>query len=381
MNCKILLSALLIAALLVGCGREDGPAPSGRTVLVGVIAPDYGEASFKGRRGAFGMEQSLRRQGLLDDGARVVLRVQSVRDEADAGVAALEQLAQEPELMAVVSFLNSDAMLAVAPVAERLGVPVLLASATNHELIRGRAYVSQLIFDDRLQAEVSALYIRDELLFDRVAVFADPDNSYSRFLSAEFTRKFTDVGGTVLAMVEQGARGIDYATELESLRSQGPQLLYITLGANAVEAIVKELKAMAWQPQILVREGVLARLLARGPRPRSQFDGIIGTDVYMDDLPVSPAGRNYRSLEREVGESLDTYSVLGYESMLVLTAAMNRCAGQGLDRRCVAASVRNNRDLQGVVGPIAIDDSGHALRPVVVNTIQKGRLVYLVRVN
>jgi ABC-type branched-subunit amino acid transport system substrate-binding protein len=138
---------------------------------------------------------------------------------------------------------------------------------------------------------------------------------------------------------------------------------------------------MAWQPQILVREGVLAQLLARGPRPRSQFDGILGTDVYMDDLPVTPAGRNYRSLEREVGESLDTYSVLGYESMLVLAAAMNRCAGQALDRRCVAASVRNTRDLQGVVGPIAIDDNGHALRPVVVNTIQKGRLVYLVRVN
>lgn len=382
-----LLGLFAIILLLGGCGgRQDADADAdaeghGRTALVGVLAPRHGSGAFKGEQGLLGLKQQLQLQPRLGDGTRIALKVEELQDEAAPGVAALERLAQLPDLVAVVSFLNSDAMLAVAPAAERLHLPVLLASATNPGLVEGRSFVSQVIFEDRLQAEVSALYARDELRLDRVAVFADPQSSYSRFLAAEFTSRFEAVGGVVVSTVQRGARGIDYPEELVRLRRLRPQLLYITLGAEEIEAIARELKTLDWSPRILVREGLLPQLAARLVTPRNLFDGIIGTDVYMEGLPLTEPGRQYLRAVREFGTHLDTYSVLGHESLLVLMAAMDRCAAASeLDRECVGAGVRNTGTLQGMVGPIAIDGNGYAVRPVVVNTIKKGRLIYLVRV-
>ena len=374
------LLVVLVLTVLLGCGQEPAIEPNGRRVLVGVMLPPDGVSTFKGERGRAGIKNELTYHPLLNDGTAIKVFFRYVADEPEAGAAALRRLAENDRVVAVVSFLSSDAMLAMAPVADEVRLPLVAASATHPQVIVGREYVSRLIYDDTFQGAVAALYARDELLLERAAIFSDPENSYSRFLAAEFASKFTSVGGRVVADLRVDAVDWNFYGELSLLRRQNPDLLYLTLAGDDLETIVKALKLLDWVPAIIVPDGALSNLLARHSKPRGLYDGIIGTDVFSPQMPASSLGRRYSIFQRNISKELDTYSVLGIEAMVLLRDSLNRCAELALDRECLRKSIRETRNLLGIVGPIEITPEGRAIRPVVINSIEKGRLKFLVRV-
>lgn len=379
LHCFFVVVGMVLA--LIACNREPVIEPTGDSIVVGVIAPTEGLGGFKGRQAIAGMQLALKLHPYTESGTSVELLLETVEDEPEAVSQALRRLAANVEVAAVVSLADSDAMLAAAPLANRLAIPVLAASATNPDIVKGGPFVSQVIYDDAFQGAVAALFVRDELLIKKVAVVSNPENTYSRYLAERFSGKFESIGGEITRQLYLPGVDDDYSEQLALLKQDEPELIYMTVGTQKLWQIGVALRKLKWKPRLMGPDGSLSALLTQFPERIKLFEGMLATDVYTSKVPLSRMGEQYGKVSLELLDKLDTYSVLGIEALAIAIKAVERCGEAGAKRNCIAGQVRQTRDFAGILGRITIDENGRALRPLVVNSIKNGRLAYQVRIH
>lgn len=373
----LLIIVMTGAALFCGaCSREPAVTPSGETVRVGVIGPFSGAEPGKGQDGLTGIKAVLRMTPLLRNGDGIELAVED--DQGDPGLAekALKKLAADEKVSAVVTLSSSGTVLALARIADTCRIPVLAAYATHPAVIENNDYVSQICFNDRFQGAVAALYVRDELLVDRVAIFSDPDSDYSTHLAEEFRRKFTDIGGRVTARIAIGDDSQDLTQVLRTLRNDKTELLYLPIKALRVISLIEQSQRIGWRPQFMGSDGLGSTVFLQYPEAIPLLDGLLVTDFFHHDMPLSRFGKR---IEPHVKGRITTFGALAIEGFAILMNAINKCEPTS-DRQCINQNVQSTANFTGIMGNISIDANGKASRPLVVNTIEKGRFHFLVKV-
>lgn len=376
----VILAVLLLAGVCSGCDREQEIQPSGKVVKVGVIGPFSGGKMALGTEAAKGIETAMVLNPLLGNGDAVELIEVDDQNDSTRTAEAIKQLAGDNDVAAILLLSTSGSALAAGAPADASAIPVLALLATHSDVTAERQYISQLCVDNTFQGSVAALFVRDELLLDRVAVISDPESFYSSQLAYEFVRKFRRIGGTITELRVVEDESGSYSGALRELQNRGTELLYLPLDAGEVIRIVKDAEVADWAPVMMGGDGLLSSALAQHPKDAGRLDGIYATDFYGDGMPLTEYGEDvvntHRSLFDDPGT---TYSVLGAEGFLVLYQAMNRCADPG-DRSCVNRMIRNTRHLQGVTGRLSIGQDGKAVRPVAVNAIRDRYMEFIVKV-
>ena len=206
---KIVVLIVASLTLFYGCDRQAAIAPSGKTIKIGVIAPMSGSDFAKGQEGLRGIQTAMVMRPLLKNGDKVELVVKDDENDPEKTVQALAELTQTDQVAAVVTFSSSGPVLALAKQANAHQTPIMAALATHPDVTKGNDYVSQVCFDNAIQGQVAAYFVRDDLLMDRVAIFKAPASRHSSNLAAEFERQFTALGGTVTDIVEIGEAETD----------------------------------------------------------------------------------------------------------------------------------------------------------------------------
>jgi branched-chain amino acid transport system substrate-binding protein len=372
-------SWLVAAAILLSVGCEPQPpsvAPSGRTVKVGIIAPFGGKDKASGDEGMKGVEAMMKRQPLLANGDRIELVTKDGRDDSKRAVSALQELVEGDQVAAIVSFSRSGPALAMASVADTYKTPILAALATHTNITEYNDWISQVCFDDSFQGSVAALFVRDELLLDTVAVFNDPASNHSTDLALAFANKFIDLGGRVTDAVYLTDKTDDYTKIVKQVHANQPELIYLPVDAEKVIRVIQETDKLGWHPKIMGSDGLLATVLTRHPDQVDLLEGTLATDFYHTTTRLTPFGE--RALSALSGRAT-SFSALGIESFAILLDAMNRCETSD-DRQCINNRIRSTRNFMGLMGNISIGADGKAHRPLVVNTIRNGQMKFVVKV-
>ncbi len=127
-------------------------------------------------------------------------------------------------------------------------------------------------------------------------------------------------------------------------------------------------------------DGLLATVTSQFEAELGILEGMLATDFASHSMLLSRYGErldeSFVSLYDSKGS---TYTVLGAEGYALLINAMNRC-NHPSDRACINGMIRSTDSFIGVAGPISIDSNGKASRPVFINSIQNGRMEYIVKV-
>lgn len=380
MRC-IVVALLLALGALAGCEQEPEITANGNTALVAVIGPTEGLDGFVGRQALAGMNWGLNLFPLLDGGTAVQLEMVSTPDLSEPMVAALQAMGDRDDVKAVISLASSEAMLAMAPLANTLEIPVVAAIASNPGVIQGGDFVTQVIYDDDFQGQVAALFVRDELLVNQVAVVSNPDNPYSDYLAQAFSEKFVSIGGEIVGQVQLPGAPADYRTAMARLQQQAPELIYITVGTSKLIPIGKALQQLQWQPRLMGPDGALPSLVKQYPQQVKLFEGMLATDVYTPKSPLTRLGEEYALISAEDLYAFDTYSILGVESLALVAHALEACGEYAATRACMAENIRGIEYFEGVLGGVAILPNGRARRALVVNEIKGGQISYRVRVH
>lgn len=378
----LLISVIfLLLSLSSGCERTEPIVPSGKKIRIGVIGPFSGDFLAQGKNGLEGIKAAQKVQPLLRSGAAIEFLVEDDKDKPALTIAALRKLTETDNVAAVLVFSDSASVLALEPFVDRFKTPVVAVLATHPDISKKSKYMTQFCFDDVFQGTVAALFVRDELLIDKVAIVDNPDNPYSIRLAAEFRQKFVAAGGLITEIVHISDEVDDLSAIMENLRIKETQLLYMPVKSKCLINMIKSSREIGWHPKIMSADGLLASVLSTYRDDLKLLEGLMATEFFGGKVDVlSDYGKGlkkaYASLFKHPATS---YSALGAESYAILYDVLNRCSDPE-NRQEINEKLRQTTDFDGISGKISITAQGKAKRPLFVDVIKNGKLEVIVKV-
>jgi branched-chain amino acid transport system substrate-binding protein len=380
---KLFIYFTVIIALLfptTGCDKPSEVQPSGKKIKVGIIAPFSGSDKSKGEDGLKGIKTVQHIYPYLKNGDSIELVVEDDRNEPELTVKGFKKLVNEDKVAAVIIMSTSASVLAVNSIADGYKTPVLALLATHPDIAKNTSYLSQLCFDNIFQGRVAALFVMDELLINKVAVFKNPKSFYSTSLADEFARKYEALGGRITDVVQVGPETDITEQVMSVVRENGAQALYLPIDEKELIRILKITDNMGWNPKKMGSDGLWTTVMRHYKENLDHLEGVMAVDFYTDDLPFTTFGKKAsRAYRKLYDERESTYTAAGVEGFAVLFRAMNRCEDSA-DRACINTMIHDTRDFEGLMGTISIHEDGKAVRPLIVNTVRNGRLKFVVKV-
>jgi len=371
------LFILIIFIFWLGaCDQKHAIGPSGETIKVGIIAPFSGPDDAKGKEGLIGMETAMQLQPYLQNGDRIELIMENDKDEPALTVKLLKKLVEKDKVSAIITFSSSSPVLAMAKIANDYKTPILAALATHPDITENNGFISQLCFNDDFQGTVAALFVRDELLIDKVAVFSNPGSAYSSHLASEFERKFKSIGGEITDTTFLTEETGELSKIIKSVHDNTPELLYLPISAKDVIRIIREVQELGWNPKIMGSDGLISTMLAEHKEEVDLVEDMLATEFFAYRVPFTPFGQKARDKYKS---TLTTYWGLGVEGYAILLNALNRCSDPE-DRECLNNQIRSTTNFIGMTGKITITPNGKAQRPLFINSIQGGLLRFIIKV-
>lgn len=380
---KLILNSILFLLIsgMGGCDQKPAIEPSGKTIKVGIIAPFSGSDHAKGKEGLKGMEIAMHSQPYLQNGDRIELVAENDANDPALTVKLLKKLVEKDKVSAIMTFSSSGPVLEMAKVADEYKTPIFAALATHPDTTRHNGFISQLCFDDDFQGTVAAVFVRDDLLIDKVAVFSNPGSVYSSHLAAKFEGKFKSIGGEITDMISLTDETGDVSKVIKTVHANAPELLYLPISATDVIRTISEVRKLGWKPKMMGSDGLISTIFAQGKEEIDLVDGMLATDFFAHGMHLTPFGKRMADTYREKYKGTGTiYAALGVEGYAILLNAMNRCSDPA-DRECINRQIRSTVNFAGLVGNITIGPNGKAQRPLCINSIHDGRSQFIFKVH
>ncbi len=377
---------ILICAVLVmsACTPQSSISPERQTpdkgdVIVFVSVPLSGFMANGGQTVLGGVrlaaDEINRAGGLL--GYRVV--VEGLDDEADSdrALALADEIAARAngseQVIGVIGHLNSGQTEAALPIYDMLDL-VVITPTSSLESLTAQDYrrFFRVLASDRVQAEVDARYLVEELGATNVAVIHN-DESYGVDLAVSIAQQVEALGGTV-AMTRQIAIG---PPDLAGTPGTGNAIYYPELmaevaasGADAIFYAGYEIECpyLRYDLREVGLDG-LPFLASDGCFLAATIDESDGAaeGMYVSAFGPSPSSETvghdwiagYQAVEYR---NPDTYSINGYVAMQVLAEGVRRAGTFGSD--AVADAIRG-LDIETLIGQVQYQESGDLTAPTV----------------
>jgi len=382
---RILLLLLLCSGIAFGLfnyKQKTQIQASGNKIKIGVIAALSGSNKLMGLKGLKGIEIIQQLNPLLNNGDLIELIIIDTQDNEEKSIKALKIMSEVHKVSAILLLSNSNTVLTVAEIADQYQIPILAVNASHPNITKMNSWVNQFNFDDEFQASAAALFIRDELFLEKVAIFTHSDNVHFSFLATEFARQYSEVGGVITDTIDLKNNEDEIGTVLQSIKIKEPELLYLQVPTEELIEIVIALKKLDWKPKIMLSDGLFAGVLSQDKFPVDLFDDILATETFHNEMQLTKFGKHLKTRLKSINiakNQLVTHTLLGIEAYAFLLQAMNRC-NDLKNNVCINNKIRSTRKFEGIMGYISIDHMGKAHRSLVINNIKAGKMNFIVKV-
>ena len=234
----------------------------------------YGEEVLKGIELGLGVHWDPTAQAGLE------LLIRDTKGKPEEALAALEDLAIDEKIMAIIGPVSSRAAIAVARKAQEMGVPVI--ALTQRE---GVVEEGEMIFRNFLtpSQEIDGLIdvAMGQMGLKHFGILY-PDNAYGRYSMNLFWDRLNDMGGTVTAVESYGVDDTDFADQIKKMVG-----LYYPRPASLVQRL-EDMKTPEDEEDSIYPEE---------PEPIIDFDAIFIPDSFQRVAMIAPQLTFYDVLE------------------------------------------------------------------------------------
>jgi ABC-type branched-subunit amino acid transport system substrate-binding protein len=375
----VALIMMLFACFTTGCDERQQKKqtilldPKSEAVRIGVIGPMSESDEKWGKNGLDGIGAAMKYHGVTDKNGGVKLFVEDDQNTAVLAQKAFIKLVEDSKVVAILLLSNSEVALALEDLAKQYNVPVFALVATHPDIAGKDSYITQLIFDDKVQATVAALYMRDELLINTVAVIVDDQNPHSFSLAKQFIHIFSSTGGIPIEIAHHKNKQ-QFEPRLKSLQANEISFVYVPLDAEDFKAMAEILEHIDYHPTLMGSDGLEATLALNFPDILQMVDGMLATDSYSSDYGFTQYGQEIKQLFSESFDEQGTViAAQGAEGVSILVSALNSCS-QDVTSFCVHRMIRSVTDFVGLQSKVTIGQDGKAERPIYINRVDGGQL-------
>ncbi len=299
------------------------------------------------------------------------------QSKSDESATAITRLIQQDKVLAVLGEVSSSRTMAMAPIAQRAGIPLLSPAATNPKVTAMGSYIFRICFIDTFQGLIMAKFVMDNLGFKRVAILKDLKNDYSMGLADFFSNYFSTHGGQIVVDQTYTAGDVDFKSQLTAIRAAGPEGIIVPGYYTEVGLIARQAREL----------GIKIPLIGGDAWDSPKLweiggDAIVGSyfvNHYSPDDP-SPVLKQFASkfTERH-GYAPDSSAALGYDAAKVLLHAVATSPNQLPSE--IRDQLAKTSGFVGVSGIITMDKDRNPKKSGVMVMVEKERLVFKARID
>lgn len=347
-------------------------AASAQEIKIGFPGPVTGPASFLGQHMKWGAEQAVdeinKRGGVLGRKLSFVMQ-DSVCRPADS-VAAAEKLLSQDKVDVLLGDLCSGATLALMPVVEKAGKPMIVSISTLPEItakagVGGNKWVFRTVANDLM---LGAVIARQAAGYKTISVLAE-DTDYGR-TAVKLLKERLGAAATFVSEDYVKPSETDFLPMLTKYRSTKPDAIAVYMLDQQGMNVMKQ----------YVQFGLTMPLIGRPPLVSPLVTDMLASGKFNTSWTVYPYYDQYRSAENDAFAKPFTeknkqgphYVAFGiYEGVMIAADAIKR-AGSTEANAVREALVKSN--YKGILGPITFDANQQSHNNLMLMTVNNGSL-------
>jgi branched-chain amino acid transport system substrate-binding protein len=360
----------LLALLFAGTGAlASEPVRIGFFMSMTGRDASFGEASLNGARLAVDTLNAA--GGVL--GRPIELVVEDDRSLAGEAATAAKKLISRDRVVALVGECSSARTLEAAPIAQASGIPLVTPASTSPRVTQVGDAIFRVCFIDPFQGDVIATFARRRLGLRRAALLVDSTAPYSVGLADYFSRRFTALGGEIVASQKYAGADSDFRAQLTAIRAAHPDALFLPGYYVAAGLVARQARDLGLHATLLGGDGFEApQLLEIGG------DALEGA-YYSTHFAVENTGALSRAFveayRRIHGGPPNGLAALTYDAVRIIADAISRAGTT--ERAALRRALSSTRDFPGVTGLTTINSQRDADKDAAIITVRNGRLEFV----
>jgi branched-chain amino acid transport system substrate-binding protein len=351
------------------------PGVSGDTILIGEVGSLTGSEATFGISTRNAIELAVREVNAAGGikGKKVEVRVYDNQSKPEEAASAANRLINQDQVLLILGEVASSNSIAMAQKAQPAKVPMISNASTNPKVTEIGDYIFRVCFIDPFQGYVMAKFARDNLKFTKVAVLRDLGAAYSQGLADVFERKFTEMGGKIVAQETYTKGSTDFRSQLTAIKRAQPDGIYIPGYYNDIGLIARQARELGITAKLMGGDGWDSdKLFELGG---AAVEGSYFSNHYSPDDPNPRIQKFIADYKAAFGSVPDSLAALGYDAAMVAFDAIKRAPS--FDRAAVRDAIAATKNFPGVTGTITLDDKRNATKPAVVLEVGKGKTKYV----
>jgi branched-chain amino acid transport system substrate-binding protein len=366
-----------------GATAGSGPAassaaPAGDRILLGHVGSLTGQSATFGLSSDKGIQLAIEELNAKGGVKGKLLALKTYDDEGKPDQAAYvaSRLVKQDKVTVLLGEVASTRSLAMAPIADSEGVPMITPSSTNPTVTKQgdkvRPYVFRVCFIDPFQGTVMAKFVRGELKLSRVAVLRDVGNDYSVGLADFFLAKFKELGGTIVTDQSYREGDPDFKAQLTAIKARNPEAIYVPGYYNDVALIARQARELGMAQPLLGGDGWDSeKLYEIGGKA---LQGSYFSNHYSPEDPAPRIQEFVKRYKEKFGSVPDSLAAQAYDAAKIAGDAIGRA--NDFSGAAIRDAIAATRDYPGVTGVITIDADHNAVKPAVVLRIEGNSAKY-----
>lgn len=367
------LAAILPLFSIPAC-KDSGGGPAATEIVIGEVAAltggtaTFGQSSHAGTQMA--VDEINASGGLLGKKVRLVTEDDQSK-QGEAGTVVKKLLSRE-KAVAILGEVASGKSLEMAPICQKAGIPMISPASTNPKVTEVGDYIFRVCFIDPFQGTVMAKFALSRG-WKKVAIVTDVKQDYSVGLSDFFKKYYTANGGTIVSEQSYSSGDKDFKAQLTALKGSAPDAIFASGYYNEAGLLAVQARELGINAPLLGGDGWDSPSLTQVAGKAMEGNFFSNHFAAEDKSPIiQDFVKRFTARHKSAPDAM---AALGYDSMMILAAAMKKAGTT--DGKAVRDAIAQTKDYQGITGMITLDEKRNATKPAVILTIKDGKFVYV----
>lgn len=263
------------------------------------------------------------------------------------------QKAVQQKVTVVIGASWSSHSLAMAPILQKAGIPMISPSSTNPRVTLVGDCIFRVCFIDSKAGRVMARFAYSDLGARTAAVLKIINEEYSLTLAEFFSKSFYQHGGKVVFDGSYTSKAVDFKELLKKVKSVRPDVVFVPGYSRDAGLLIRQAAAMGIQTKFLGGDGL---------NQISEFggDAVEGSYYFSHwhpDIRSEPSMHLQKVYWEKFQKKLTaTTAPLAYDAVMVLADAIRRA--NSLDRSEIRKALSRTMAYKGATGSITFDANG-----------------------
>lgn len=285
-----------------------------------------------------------------------------------------EDMILKDRVIAIIGPNRSTHAVAVGPIAQRYGVPMITTSASNPDVTKAGDFVFMASVTDAFQGKVLAQFAITELNVTTAATLALSGDVYTEGISEFFILNFSGLGGEIVANESYESGITDFTEQLTRVVATQPEAFFISSFARDIGPITQQARASPLQntvgtPTLFLGTDTWDNEVLLADED-AEVEGSFFT-THFSPSTDEPAARAFIDTYQSIYGEVPTGGIaVNYDAVKLLVAAIERAGS--LAPEAIRDQLTATENYIGATRIESYDENRHPTKSSVILTIQNG---------